>query len=178
VVECQRRYRETGYWKRYQAERRAIHLARLTREGKECRNCGLPVLAWVPSATGRRRRWYCSDACFKEARRSYRRLSPSRLGGRGHHRTSSFLQIFGRAVIAEYGRKCWVCRRIVQVEVTSRGPVSRHPFPDKRAASIDHVIPRQLGGSHDLGNLRLAHYGCNLSRTRSRMPEQLPLGAA
>jgi 5-methylcytosine-specific restriction endonuclease McrA len=178
VVEYQRRLRETGYYKQYNAERRAIHVARLTREGKQCRNCGLPVLAWMPGPGGKRRTRYCSDACFKAARRSTRRTAPWRLGGRGHHRTASFLQVFGRAVIAEYGRRCWVCRRPVQVEITARGPVSRYGFPDKRAASVDHVIPRQLGGSHDLGNLRLAHYGCNLSRSRSRKPEQLPLGAA
>ena len=32
---------------------------------------------------------------------------------------------------------------------------------DRRAASIDHVIPRALGGTNDRDNLRLICVGCN-----------------
>lgn len=32
------------------------------------------------------------------------------------------------------------------------------------ADSVDHVIPRSLGGSDDLTNLRPAHFTCNSSR--------------
>lgn len=32
------------------------------------------------------------------------------------------------------------------------------------ADSVDHVIPRERGGTDDLGNLRAAHLSCNLRR--------------
>lgn len=37
-------------------------------------------------------------------------------------------------------------------------------WPDPRSASIDHVLPRSLGGSNDLENLALSHLGCNCSK--------------
>ena len=42
--------------------------------------------------------------------------------------------------------------------------------------SIDHVIPRSKGGTHDLWNLRPAHKRCNFSKgnrpTTRRPPKQ------
>ena len=32
------------------------------------------------------------------------------------------------------------------------------------AVTFDHVVPRSQGGSDEVGNLRLAHYACNLVR--------------
>jgi hypothetical protein len=67
VVEYQRRYADQGGYDRYKADRRAVTLALLTAEGKKCGMCGLPAAAWTPGPTGKRRRWYCSDACAKAA---------------------------------------------------------------------------------------------------------------
>jgi 5-methylcytosine-specific restriction endonuclease McrA len=35
------------------------------------------------------------------------------------------------------------------------------PKGDDRGPSIDHIIPKSLGGSDDLENLQMAHWGCN-----------------
>lgn len=39
--------------------------------------------------------------------------------------------------------------------------------------SIDHVIPLARGGLHEIGNLQLAHYRCNLSKG-ARIPAETP----
>jgi 5-methylcytosine-specific restriction endonuclease McrA len=45
---------------------------------------------------------------------------------------------------------CWLCGR-------------------KGANSVDHVVPRERGGTDELGNLRAAHASCN-SRRGARTP--------
>lgn len=37
-------------------------------------------------------------------------------------------------------------------------------YPDPRSASLDHVTPLSLGGSHMLENVQLAHLGCNVQK--------------
>ena len=32
------------------------------------------------------------------------------------------------------------------------------------AATFDHVVPRSQGGSDDVSNFRLVHYGCDVAR--------------
>lgn len=34
----------------------------------------------------------------------------------------------------------------------------------RRTVSIDHIIPKSLGGTNDMANLRLAHKRCNIIR--------------
>jgi 5-methylcytosine-specific restriction endonuclease McrA len=63
-------------------------------------------------------------------------------------------------VVAEYGDTCWLCRRPILGTVT-----------------VDHVIPRSLGGTNDLVNLRPAHGRCNSSRG-NRAPRPPVLVAA
>lgn len=53
-------------------------------------------------------------------------------------------------VLAEYGTVCHLC-----------GGVG--------ADSVDHVIPRSLGGDDSLDNLRPAHRSCNFSRGNMTM---------
>lgn len=37
-------------------------------------------------------------------------------------------------------------------------------FPDRWSASIDHIVPLALGGTHTLANLQAAHLTCNASK--------------
>jgi hypothetical protein len=62
---------------------------------------------------------------------------------------------------ARDGWRCWVCGGDVDHEVapTAAG-----------APTIDHVLPKALGGTNDASNLRLAHRRCN-GRRGSRLPE-------
>ena len=66
---------------------------------------------------------------------------------------------------AIYERDGWICQ-------LCREPVQERRDPtDMWAASIDHVIPRAHGGTHDPRNLRLAHRYCNSIRSDARIPD-------
>jgi 5-methylcytosine-specific restriction endonuclease McrA len=52
-------------------------------------------------------------------------------------------------VLAVLGSVCWLCG-------------------GEGADSLDHVIPRSLGGTDELGNLRPAHRACNARRGNRR----------
>jgi 5-methylcytosine-specific restriction endonuclease McrA len=54
-----------------------------------------------------------------------------------------------RQLLERGGRFCWLCN----------SPIRTH-----QKATIDHVVPRALGGTHDISNLRLAHHHCNQQR--------------
>lgn len=54
-----------------------------------------------------------------------------------------------------YERDSWVCQ-LCGKRVRKDLPVS-----DDRAASLDHILPRSLGGTDDIDNLQLAHRICN-----------------
>lgn len=58
------------------------------------------------------------------------------------------------ALIALYGSHCWLCNKSI---------VDEEP-------TIDHIVPRALGGTHKLTNLRLAHQRCNKARGHGPVP--------
>src|SRR5690606_4927281 len=78
-----------------------------------------------------------------------------------------------RLVLEEYGPLCHLC--LVPIDLELRG--------HRRGPSVDHLIPRSMGGTDDLENLRPAHRSCNsrrgarlltpalLTEFRSRRPE-------
>ena len=62
------------------------------------------------------------------------------------------------AIAQRDGWACWICG----MPITGTLPMN-HPG----AASIDHAIPRALGGTDELANLKLAHRRCNELRGTS-----------
>jgi hypothetical protein len=56
---------------------------------------------------------------------------------------------------------CWICGGDVDLTVAPTAP---------GAPTVDHVVPRALGGGNDPANLRLAHRRCN-GRRGSALPE-------
>ena len=50
---------------------------------------------------------------------------------------------------------CPLCRGVLDLDLTGRTP---------RSVSVDHVVPLDQGGTHDLDNLALVHMGCNARR--------------
>lgn len=58
-------------------------------------------------------------------------------------------------VVAEYGRTCHLCMTEIPDE-------AKHPHP--LSLTLDHILPRSLGGTDELENLRPAHRVCNLRR--------------
>lgn len=67
------------------------------------------------------------------------------------------------------GDRCGICHRGIRFDLKSG------PKGDDRGPSIDHIEPRSLGGSDDLANLRLAHWGCNRARKTGRPGEAVQL---
>ena len=60
------------------------------------------------------------------------------------------------ASAAEAGQPCWICRR--PIDYTRRGT-------DPLAPSLDHLVPRFMGGDLlDPGNVVPCHFGCNSRR--------------
>jgi predicted nucleic acid-binding Zn ribbon protein len=60
--------------------------------------------------------------------------------------------------IAVYERdewKCGLCKESVDRELK---------WPDVRSASLDHICPLELGGTHTYNNVQLAHLTCNVSK--------------
>ena len=53
------------------------------------------------------------------------------------------------------GWVCWLCNAAVQQGLAQEDPMH---------ASLDHVVPRWLGGSNDVSNLRISHHKCNHER--------------
>lgn len=50
--------------------------------------------------------------------------------------------------------------------------------PDPGAATLDHIHPLSLGGSHTYDNIKAAHYGCNSSRgNRDQFQMRMPVAA-
>lgn len=60
-----------------------------------------------------------------------------------------------RLTLETYGTTCHLCLKPVRLDAPPRHPMR---------PSADHVVPRSLGGTNAIGNLRPAHYGCNSRR--------------
>jgi 5-methylcytosine-specific restriction endonuclease McrA len=56
------------------------------------------------------------------------------------------------AIIERDNRLCHICGDAVDLSLAKYHPMSK---------SFDHVIPLSKGGSHSMGNVKLAHFGCN-----------------
>ena len=80
-------------------------------------------------------RGYCSTACNRNRARRWRRHALE-----VHERDQWTCQLCGTPTLRE-----WV-----------KG--------DMRSPTLDHIMPRSLGGSDDIGNLRTAHWLCNSIR--------------
>lgn len=109
----------------------------------------------------RARREYVEHADRVRQRRSaLRRSDPAMFRRIADRRRAALVGVeaedFDRVEIFERdGWTCGLCRR----------PIDRwRSMPDVMAASLDHVIPLSLGGSHTRRNSRASHFGCNARR--------------
>lgn len=48
-------------------------------------------------------------------------------------------------------------------------------WPDAKSASVDHVVPLNRGGKHEMKNVQAAHLGCNSAKSDRGSGEQLAL---
>lgn len=100
-----------------------------------CEACGevVPILAVARERKQRTDTRYCGTC---------RRLKAIRLVGHG---VVTIVQV--RAL----GSTCALCRGAIDFDATEK----------HRRPSLDHIVPRALGGTDDLSNLQLTHFGCN-----------------
>lgn len=68
------------------------------------------------------------------------------------------------------GVKCALCAKRMRFDV-STGPNGK----SDQGATVDHILPRSLGGDNELANLQLAHWACNRSKSNRGRAEQLRL---
>lgn len=107
----------------------------------------VPSLDFDCAVCGCRISW---DSAPKKWRRRDKKICDRcRNIGRTRHKTQP-------AFLADRdGLDCGLCGKPVNME-------SRYPAPD--SASVDHIIPVSLGGTHDEDNLQLTHWKCNHSK--------------
>lgn len=70
----------------------------------------------------------------------------------------SHLEVFERD-----GWRCGICGEAVDGGLA---------YPDRRSASLDHIIPIARGGQHERSNVQLAHLVCNQWK-HARLPEEV-----
>ena len=103
-------------------------------------------------------RWSCASCgavCERPATRGQRPSLCTKC------RTSDWISKRRREAIYERDLwTCWLCEERVDASLIGSRDVWR--------PSLDHVIPRSLGGDHSYANLRLAHMWCNVTRGNGR----------
>jgi 5-methylcytosine-specific restriction endonuclease McrA len=115
---------------------------------RPCLDCGS---IFTPTY-GDKRRLYCSDLCGRRYKRKRRYALFGKESSKGRYVS---LKRLGE----RDGWRCHICgRRVHSVD-----------------ASADHLVPRSMGGSNRMINLRLAHLICNSRRGAGRTPAQLLL---
>lgn len=108
-----------------------------------CKECGMGVT----TSRGDARSIFCSDKCMNRFLNRVAKKKRSELMKSLFIRPVSFKKIYKR----DRG-VCKICGL----------PVAYDKSPEKIwAATIDHIIPLSLGGTHEPGNCQLAHRLCN-----------------
>lgn len=159
------------------------HHLSLNGDNRTCDDCRGPVdrlcdVCGKQFSTPAARRKRCSDGCARAALirsiTSRYRADPAfrdkvitaaqnrRADKLGSPQITTQAQLTAYLIRRDHSR-CGICRKPVRAV---RGPMR---------PSIDHIVPLSAGGRHELANLQLAHYRCNLSKGNRGHGEQLLL---
>lgn len=127
-----------------------------------CRACG------KVRSPGEHWRSWCSYSCELRSRGDrvidlYQMASARGMGG------ARWRRLLVGYLRERDGNRCGICRGAIRFDLPSG------PSGDDRGPSVDHIEPRSLGGSDDLANLRLTHWGCNRKRRTGRRGEVVQL---
>jgi hypothetical protein len=119
-----------------------------------CIQCGTDCVPGIDGVSPFASR-FCSEACKRQHH------------GPLHRVRRAFVADVSKAAILE--RDKWTCQLCGErIPRTARWP---HPL----SASMDHVIPLSLGGTHEPANVQSAHLGCNSTKGNRGGGEQLAL---
>lgn len=119
-----------------------------------CAGCGVAFVR-------ERKVKYCSPECGATARRDARKALE-----RGAVKTE---RVFRQKVYQRDKWRCHICGGKINSALEA---------PNPGAATLDHVHPLSLGGSHTYDNIKAAHYGCNSARgNRDQFQMRMPVAA-
>lgn len=130
------------------------------------RSCVIKARGYVPGGNPEhnRNRWASlSDAARHRARQRAR--------ARHRNRQVTWDGVTDEQILE---RDRWMCR-MDKCLYGSRRINPKRKYPDKRSASIDHIVPLARGGDDTGFNKRAAHLGCNMARSTGRPGEQMTL---
>jgi hypothetical protein len=133
---------------------------------RTCRQC--------ESALGYFNRNHLCDQCRlnnKRRRAAIARKNPDRRAQNNHRHRARYFGVeyepVKRAHVYERdGWRCGICRKKVD---------ARLKYPHPESASLDHITPMALGGSHTYVNLQCAHLICNSRKSHHGTGDQLAL---
>lgn len=118
-----------------------------------CRRCGTPFTVGTGNTAA-----YCSARCLKNDERDRRRA-----------KTPGDVSDVVRWRVFELDRwRCHICGRLVQKRYRNS---PSHPW----GPTVDHLIPRAVGGTHVEANLATAHRMCNSRKGAGSANDQLRL---
>lgn len=124
----------------------------------ECPHCKVKFT----STYGRK---YCSDKC-SDAHRAQDAIEMAQayVGELNLGAATGYLHALYRYLADRDGDECYLCGR--RVRLTLKGG---------KGPSVDHLIPRSKGGTHELANSALVHKDCNSRKGNRPANEQLRL---
>lgn len=96
--------------------------------------------------------------CTKEARSARYRIKTVK-----RQKVSKPHRISHERVIEEYGSNCFICGAAIDLDL---------PRTHRYGLTVDHLMPISKGGTDELGNLRPAHWICNIKKS-DKLPEEL-----
>lgn len=135
---CSRYHKERAAQFRKNNRRRTVQ----TIYARQCIGCS------VDFTTTNNQKTYCSTDCRQWVKEQMKRERDKEYQ---NARTPSFKR---RIYFASDGI-CGICGHPIDL---------RLKWPNPMSYSIDHIVPRSLGGTHGANNLRAAHNQCNASR--------------
>jgi len=135
---CNRYHKERAAQFRQSNRRRSVK----TIYAKTCIGCETPF------TTTNANKIYCASDCRDWTVENMKRERDKEYL---NARTPSFRR---RVYFASNGT-CGICNELIDL---------RLKWPDPMSYSIDHIVPRSLGGTHGAKNLRAAHNRCNAVR--------------
>lgn len=135
---CSRKHKEQSREHRKRLREGRVRIA----HNRICKGCGSDF------TTTRKQKLYCHEDCRKWQKEQMKR---DRDREWQNQRNGS---LRARVYLLSNG-KCGICKEHIDTQLT---------YPEPMSLSIDHIIPRSLGGSHKIDNLRAAHLLCNAKR--------------
>jgi CRISPR/Cas system Type II protein with McrA/HNH and RuvC-like nuclease domain len=135
---CSRQHKEQA---REHRKRQRKGRVRVTHK-RICKGCASEF------TTTRKQKLYCHEDCraWQKAQTKRDRDREWQNQRKGSLRARVYMQSNG---------KCGICNEQIDSQVA---------YPEPLSLSIDHIIPRSLGGSHKIDNLQAAHLVCNAKR--------------